>query len=360
MARLILREAGPGDQRALAALLGETAMGRQVRLRIDRSPGYFTGARVQAMEPCVWAAFEGERAVGLFAAGRREVWLAGRRTPLRYLSDLRIHPAWRSGTLLARGYRLLRERVFAPGEWAQTLVLEDNAAALELLTSGRRSLPEYRSAGRYRTWLMKGGSQIAIGAGPDPGPSVRRATPADLPAMQRLYDLCAVSRAFTPALDFTRLGDGEWRAIAIADFLLAFDGDELTGMLGLWDQSSFHRLIVDGYSSALAALRLWINGWARLRRQVALPPAGAAIPLLKATAVSIRHDDPLTLRALLLHALRQSPGKALLAGLSERDPLAAAFTGIPARIDHGRHFLAGFTGDPPEWREPFCFDVARI
>ena len=150
MAGLTVRPAGAGDHVALEALFRATAMGSQVRIAVQRGPDYFAGAVVQAAEPCVWASFEASgRAVGLLSAGKRRVWVQGERE-MRYLCDLRIHADWQRSTLLSRGYRLLKREIFAPGEWAQTLVLEDNVRAIELLTSRRAGLPEYRPAGRSR------------------------------------------------------------------------------------------------------------------------------------------------------------------------------------------------------------------
>ncbi|RYD49160.1 MAG: hypothetical protein EOP83_25500 [Verrucomicrobiaceae bacterium] len=142
MAGLTVRLAGADDHEALEALFRATAMGSQIRIAVQRDPDYFTGAVVQAAEPCVWASFEESgRAVGLLSAGKRRVWVEGE-CDMRYLCDLRIHSDWQRSTLLSRGYRLLRREVFATGEWAQTLVLEDNLRAIELLTSRRAGLPE--------------------------------------------------------------------------------------------------------------------------------------------------------------------------------------------------------------------------
>ena len=351
MAGLTFRPAVEADHGSLEALFAATPMGSRIRIGFERDPDYFAGARVQTEELCVRAFFANSgRAVGMFSAGSRRVWVDGE-MEMRYLSDLRIHPDWQGSSLLARGFRLMRREIFRPGEWAQTLVLEDNLQALELLTSRRGGLPEYRPAGRYVSWLLPS-QRLDVNS----GIHVRRATPEDLGAMQRLLDASARRRSFAGMVDLADLGKPSWRDLAVEDFLVAGKRGEIAGMMGMWDQTGFQRLRIHGYSRAVAAVRpVW-----NLLGGVPLPGAGQTVPLRKATAIACRDDDPEILRALLAVALAENDGRLLLAGCSVEDPLVAAFRGLKGRKDHGRHFLVGWEGDPPEWREPFAFDVARI
>ena len=350
MAGLTIRPAVEADHAALEYLFRATPMGSRIQLGFERDPNYFTGARVQADEPCVWAAFEhGGRAVGVFSAGLRQVWLRGER-PKRYLSDLRIHPDWQGSSLLARGFRVLRHEVFRPGEWAQTLVLEDNVRALEMLTHRRGGLPEYRPAGRYVSWLLP---NQRIDARSDC--QVRRATHADLGVMQVLLDASSRRRSFAGVVNLADLGKTSWCDLAIEDFLIAERDGVVTGMMGLWDQSAFQRLRIQAYPPLVAALRPLWNSLA----SVPLPEVGQILPLRKATAIACQDDDPVILRALLATALAKKD-KLLLLGMSVADPLAVAMRGLSGRREYGRHFLVGWDGDPSKWEEPFGFDVARI
>ncbi len=336
---------------ALEELLCATPMGSRIRLCFERDPDFFAGARVQAEDTCVWAAFEGSgRAVGVFSAGSRQVWLGGG-VPMRYLSDLRIHPDLQGSSLLARGFRLLRKEVFRPGEWAQTLVLEDNVRALEMLTGRRGGLPEYRAAGRYVSWLLPN-QRIDVRS----EHQVRRATWADIGAMQILLDASSRRRSFAGVVNLADLGKPGWRDLTIDGFLVAERDGVVIGMMGLWDQSGFQRLRIQAYSPMIAALRPLWNSFA----SVPLPKAGEVLPLRKATAIACEGDDPAILRALLAKALAGSDKRLLLLGMSAEDPLGVALRGLKGRVEYGRHFLVGWDGEPPEWEEPFGFDVARI
>ncbi len=355
MARLIFREAVQEDHAAIEALFAATSMGSRIRLCFERDPDFFAGSMVQSGEPCVRGFFDKDgRAVGIFSAGRRRVWLDGEVT-MRYLSDLRIRPEYQGGSLLARGFLKLQEDVFAPGEWAQTLVLEDNVKALELLQSRRAGLPEYRAAGRYISWLL-----APQRVGSDRGWRVRRASMDDLPAMRELLDASARRRSFADLTELSEIGGPRWKNLAISDFLLAEGRGRICGMMGLWDQSDFNRMRVCGYSPVMSVIRPVWNGLARISKRVTLPPAGGLVWMRKATAVACADDDPAILRALLAAALAGKDERPLLIGFSAADPLCSALGDLKAHGSFGRHFLVGWNGAPPEWREPFSFDVARI
>ena len=351
MAGLISRPALQADHAALEELFRATSMGRRIQIGFERDPDYFVGARVQAEAPCIRGFFDGDgRALGLFSAGSRRVWLGGE-IGMRYLSDLRIHPDRQGSSLLARGFCVVRREIFRPGEWAQTLLLEDNVQALKLLTSRRGGLPEYRPAGRYVSWLLP---RQRIGA--IPGIKVRRAATTDLGAMQVLLDAAARRRSFAGMVDLADLGMPFWQDFVVEDFLVAEQDCVVVGMLGLWDQTGFQRLRIRGYSRTVAALRPLWNAVA----SVPLPGVGQTLPLWKATAVACLEDDPTILRALLSSALAGNDRRLLLLGFSALDPLVAALRGVKGRCEYGRHFLVGWEGAPPEWQEPFAFDVARI
>ena len=270
---------------------------------------------------------------------------------MRYLSDLRIHPSLQGSTLLARGFRLLKNEVFRPGEWAQTLVLEDNLRALEILASRRCGLPEYRPSGRYISWLLPR-QHIR----PAPGIKVRRATVGDIGAMQALWDECSSRRCFSGVYDFSNLGQPFWDNLLVGDFLVASAEGRIKGMMGLWDQSGFQRLRILGYPSWLGMIRPFRNIFAN----VALPPAGQVLPIHKATAIACEDDDPVVLRSMLATALAEDKGCMIFLGFSASDPLLAAMKGLQRRMSRGCHFLVGWDGEPPVWKEPFVFDPARI
>ena len=148
--------------------------------------------------------------------------------------------------------------------------------------------------------------------------------------------------------------------LSLDDFLVVEDAREIRGMMALWDQGAFQRLRIEGYSRELAFSRPFLNFSAQLRGGVPLPPRGRTIPVVKVSALDCADDDSAILRSLLGTAISMGAGRLLSIGLSEKDPLVGGLKGIRGKEFGGLHFLVGWEGEPPEWREPFGFDVARI
>jgi hypothetical protein len=348
MEKLIHRRATETDSAALCDLMRETPMGRAIRTTQDRGNDFFSTSRLQADGLEVWAAFEetSGRAVGIFSAGSRKVFLGGEIRSIRYLSDLRICPEYRNGLLLARGFRFLKREVFADDEWAQTLILDDNSDAARLLTSGRGNLPEYQPLGQYQTWFLQSQRMSS-----ESSFQVRTGTPTDFEMMNELQTQVGPTADFTPLLDF--------RTMPEVDFRLAFKREELVGIIGIWDLSAHKRTVIESYSRAMQFARPAYNVWARLRNLPSLPAPGECLDAQALTAVLCKNRDPEILRALLV-AVLERPGLFAI-GLDAADPLANALTELRSHTTTAGHYLVGFSGHPPETASlPFFFDFARL
>ncbi|MFK5923694.1 MAG: hypothetical protein QM496_16065 [Verrucomicrobiota bacterium] len=348
MGELVYRKAELSDSQALCALMRETPMGQGIQICQERGDDFFASCYLQADEPEVWAAFEkgSGRAVGVFSAGKRSVFVDGEVKKIRYLSDLRIRQEYRKGMLLARGFKTLKQQVFDEGEWAQTLVLEDNREGSKYLTSGRAGLPVYHPCGIYRSWFLQSqkvnGTTEAI--------KVRSAGIEDRVAMQSLLEREAGSASFTPWVDIAAMGG--------VDFRLAEQGGELIGMLGIWDTSSINRTRITGYGRGVRLARPFYNVWAELGGRPRLPAIGECISSKALTTLLCKNRDPKIFKALLAGVLETRGLYGL--GLDIEDPLTAALDGLSSKQVTAGHFLVGFFGDPPKVKRPFYFDFARL
>ncbi|MGB6220606.1 hypothetical protein [Haloferula sp.] len=348
MAKLIYRRAEPEDSEALCDLLRRTPMGSRIRVTQERVGDFFTSAAVQSEEPEVRAAFERAtgNAVGLFSAGASRVFLNGSLQRVRYLSDLRIDEAYRKGTLLARGYRLLRDEVFSDGEWARTLILEDNGEAAQILTDGRAGLPEYHPCGTYLSWFLA--RQRVSGSAT--GISTRWAEAGDQALMRSFF------QEVGPDAEFTRWDD--FHPVEGVRRLLAFRDGGLVGLLGVRDTSSFRRTRITSYNHTIRVARPFYNSWAKLHGLPRLPPAGGFLSPKALGPVLCHERDPAILRTMLAEVLSESGLHAI--GLDAADPLVAALEGLKAWKTRAGHYLVGFSGEPPELKRPFSFDFAHL
>ncbi|TBR21636.1 hypothetical protein EPO15_09755 [bacterium] len=342
--------AGPADDPGLRALLRAMPMGTGIRVTFEREPSYFSAARLQGEVQVPVARDPAGRVLGMGLRAFSPAWRGGAAAEAGYLADLRLLPEHRGGTLLARGYRFLRE-LHADRRAAvyATMLVADNAVALSTIAAGRAGLPLYRDLGRYLS------PSILLGARPTaprlPGVGVERGSLKRLPDIVAALNAFGREREFAPVhaeADF--LPGGRWPGLRPEDFFLAVRGGRVVGTLARWDQGSFRQTRVHGYSPALEAARRLARPFARLpaparlRLAARLPVPGALVPHLYAAFPSA--EAPAVLR-LLIDALRADaaggPHLYAVLGLSERDPLASALSGVPQVPFAGRLFAVHFS-----------------
>ena len=84
------------------------------------------------------------------------MWLAGRPEKIGYLTQLRINPEYRKGTVLARGFKFLSEARKQLGiKYFFTSILENNLSAKQVLLGQRAGLPGYKPLFPYCTYLIR-------------------------------------------------------------------------------------------------------------------------------------------------------------------------------------------------------------
>ena len=359
-----IKKAEQVDNVDLCEVVAKTPMEGSIRLAQDRRPNYFHGAAVQCEQPEIYVSRRPRRSglAGIFAAGWRRVYINGQIQPLRYLSDLRIAPDRRGSTLLAHGFRFLRNEILTEGKFAQTLVISENEQALSLLTSHRQGLPQYFPCGQYAYSLIS-----LLRPHLDAGPlQVRSATIRDIPAMQAFFNREAPRKQFFPAYDFTELGSSSYyRDATLENIFLAFEDNALVGILGAWDQSNYKKTQILDYQGGLRLLRPWLNAAQKLRGGIELPAPGTLHRTLYLHCAVCRDNDPDILTALIQAIQRRFEGQKYehaALGLDQRDPLREALKHYRTMSFAGHHFLVSFSADPrPNLNDKvFYFEAARI
>ncbi|MGK0187636.1 MAG: hypothetical protein ACI9R3_003424 [Verrucomicrobiales bacterium] len=342
MAELDYRKAMPEDTAALCALLRETPMGEGICVCQERSERAVMAAIEQSN---IWASFERStgRAVGMSSAKPRMVLVDGNVREVRYLSDLRVRAEYRNGLVLVRGFQMLRDKLLAAEEWAQTLILNNNSLASRILTSGRGGLPEYRPFGTFGSWFMMG---QRLNSNVD----VRPARDEDAQAMQELLEREGPVAAFTPWVNFVKGG--------VADYWLATLKGEIVGMLKVVDTSADKATRIVQYSRWMRIVAPFYNRFATLRGLPLLPAVGGQISPLALTGTICRDRDPAILRSLLAKILSREGFYAI--GMDTEDPLVAAMRGVRAYRTFAGHYLVGFGGSGFNVAHPFAFDFADL
>lgn len=348
--------AGPDDDADLRALMAAGRMEGSIAVSFRREPSFFAGSVVQGDGTQVIKCMEADtgKLAGHGCRSTLEAFVGGRRQRIGYLSDLRSFASYRGGTLLARGFRYLRELHDAdPVPFYYTVIYEGNDQAVANLVGGRVGLPNYLEYGRILTPALRldlPRRELTL-----PGIRVTRAEPAQLPAVVEFLNQWQAARELAPVRDVSHFAPGaRYSGLGARDFLLAMDGDRIAGTLALWDQSAIRQTHVERYSRPLALARPLYNAAAHLLPLKPLPPLGGRVPFVYLACACVRDHDSALFRVLLRAAyrqLRRTSAHYAIPGLHESDPLAAVlddYRSIPAA---GRLYLAHYADSPSPSRQ---------
>jgi hypothetical protein len=284
--------AGAAEDAELRALLREIAMPGQISLAFLREPSFFLAERAGNTSSQVMVCRDREqgRIVGVGSRSVRCVYVDGAPTRVGYLSMLRGIPRARGNIGLARGYRYLKQ---LHGDGAVpyyfTTILDDNAEAVKLLTSGRAGLPVYQPVARLVTYLIplarrRPGQPTTDGAVSHVGRGERDVLAQAVTRLNEWNSRFQFATVYTPqdlAGETDLLPGFSWENLYVYR-----DGESVVGTLGVWDQVSFKQTVVTAYSRQMQAMRPVYNLYAAARGLPRLPDAGASIKILYAAFAS--------------------------------------------------------------------------
>ncbi|HBS04635.1 MAG TPA: hypothetical protein DEA96_06710 [Leptospiraceae bacterium] len=335
----------------------------QISIRFEREPDYFVGSRIQNLEQRVYIGWDkkARKAVAVTNVGSRPVYVDGEMRNVPYYCDLRILPEYRSRTLMARGFRFLRDHLLQGDDYAQCLIVSDNLKALDVLTSGRAGLPGFYHTGDYNTWAISTRQKFKSSSS---GVQIRRAGADDRSAMQKFMDLEAPRKLFYPVYDFNEIGSHPYyENQRLEDYFLAFQDSRLVGILGCWDVEFCKQSRVVSYSTSLRWMRKIFNRLAFINNGFQLPPEGSLLKYFILHTLLIQNDDPEILRALINQVGLESSGyDYFLLGLAARDPLNDAVRKLKKRLYRAGHYLISF-GKPDVLQKTesnFYLEAARL
>lgn len=250
----------------------------------------------------------------------------GEPTGLGYLSDLRLSPEYRSGSLLARGYRFLKE-LHSDGRALlySTAIFAENARALATLTAGRAGLPNYHPMGCLDC------SGINIGRTKPPFQArcdIERGSLALLPQIVDCLNRNNARKQFAPFHTYEDfLSGGRWRDFHVSDFYVALRDGGVIGVLGQWNQRHFKQTRIIRFSGPLRWLAPMAKVTHPLLKGRRFPEAGDELRSFYVSFVAVDGDEVSVFRALLRALYRDAvAGDAMFAltSLHQGDPLRAA------------------------------------
>ena len=333
---MTLRLATPEDDAPLRELFGDVPTSGELVLATQRDPDFFRlyGMQRGLVEP--WVHEVDGRLDGLGTVLVREGWLEGRPCRVGYLGDLRTRFSARRSRGLARFYGpVLEETAGRLGvEVFLTSVMATNASALQSLVKRRE-----RRVAQPRYTLLRRFSAVSVHflrrREPARSPfQVRRATPADVPAMAALLAADHRARPFGYRYDQGELEHrlAHWPGLRVEDCYLAFGPDgALVGCTSVWDPSAVKQYRVLAWRGRMRWVKRGHDALAWVLRRPRLPAPGEDFRTFYLCNTSLAAEDPALLRALLerVYADHFDRGYHFFSlYLDDADPLQPALAGF--------------------------------
>lgn len=350
------------DDAQLRACMASVWMEGRMAISFRREPSYFEGCRLQGDSVQVIKCTDRQdgRIIGMGSRATLRAHVDGRAALLGYLADLRALPEGRQGTLLARGYRFLRElHQRDPLPFYLSVIFDGNERALNALLGGRAGLPTYRPLGRIRTPAIQ--FDFAREAFPVAHTTFERAREDELPAIVSFLAEQLPNKQFTPVIAAADFADGgRLQGLRAPDFFVARRHGRIVACLAAWDQSGVRQTHIERYPFGLALARPIINLASRLSPLKPLPSPGGRVAHLYVCLVAVADNNLSVFRGLLRHAynvLRKGPWHYAILGLHERDPLTAAFEDYRCIDAAGQLFVVHY---PPAEDPAQGIDMTRI
>ena len=342
MSRYEFQLAQPEDDADLRRRMAEDVLDGTIAVTFRREPDYFAGTALQGSAAEVMKCVQKpeERIVGLCTRTRVPAYINGEPQTVGYLCDLRADPSVRGGTLLARGFRKLRElHEAAPLPLYFTMILDGNDVAIDVLTSGRASLPQYRPLGRVLTPALHLDRPRRFRS--TAGIRIATANATTIDGVIEFVNREFRKKQFAPAYGIDDLRGARLSGLRIEDIYVAFDGERIVGCIACWDQSHVRQVYVERYSRALKLARPFYNLFAGVSSRKALPDPGNRIPFFYLAWIAVENDDRAVFRELLEHIYaerRQGPWHFFIAGLHEDHPLAGELDRFRGILSSGHLF----------------------
>ena len=316
------------DNAELRAFLVNNPLPGNIEVTFEREPDFFAGSEIRGPfnQTIAVRDLNRDKIIGMASRSVAKAFVNGKPTELGYLSDLRLSPEYRSGSLLARGYRFLKQ-LHADGRALlyTTAIFAENSRALATLTGGRAGLPAYHPMGCLDC------SGINLGRAKPPFEArcdIARGSLTLLPQIVECLNRNNSRKQFAPfhsCEDF--LSSERWRDFNVSDFYVALRNGQVIGVIGHWNQQRFKQTRVIRFGGPLR----WLAPMAKIAHPILkgrrFPEVGEELRSFYVSFVAIDDDDITVFRSLLRAVYRdaaESDAMFALTSLHQEDPLRAA------------------------------------
>jgi hypothetical protein len=315
------------DEADIRRLFRTSSVPGHVTVTYEREPDFFLGCGVTGQSYQVVVARHeptGELA-GVVCRAKRRVWIDGQKVEVGYLNGVRVDERFRGRWLVPRGLRFLGDldATDTVPVYLATITGENREARGLLVEKPRPGFPRFEEVGRLYTAVIPIRATLVSR---DQANGIRSAVLEDLPRIVSFLSEYGRKKQYFQVYSEEEFRGSATLGFRVEDFVLFERDGELSGVVGLWDQSAYKQTVVRGYSRELRWSRPLYDAAARLTRRHPLPAPGEPLRSAYAAFVCVADGDEFVFRALLrrVYELAAKRGHAfLVAGLAANSSLLA-------------------------------------
>ena len=315
---------------------GTAAKAGSIRFSLCRDPLFFDALAVEGDEPEVFVMRKKDNLeiMGSVITSKKLCFVSSGKISLGYLSSLRLSEQYRNRLLGFYAKAYYQHQHENKRLISLITIFENNEIARKNLLTGKGYLPLFMDLGLIRTRIFKP-VPIRTGNFKNSDIIIRSAEKADLSQIIDFINEYGRRKTFFPVYEAEHFNSesGLLKHLKIEDFAVAFNKNKLTGLIGLWDQTSFRYWKIHSYSKTINLLKPVINIASWLSGKPTFPSAGVKINYRNLALVCIKNDDRMVFNSLLNHHFKNMSGmkKVYLAyAMHESNPFFNSFpvTGI--------------------------------
>ncbi|MBP6236068.1 MAG: hypothetical protein KA536_08000 [Saprospiraceae bacterium] len=344
--------------------LFEIPVAGTISLSLQRRPDSRTGANIQTENPNVFITLlkEQDMVIGIFNIGTRSVYWNRKVVLMPYYCDLRIHPEYQNGMVFRKMLRFIHQRELDLDHLpASSIVFSDNFKFIEMIkkrASGKLSelVPYYQKMTDIETFIFKSTPKKFAAH----GYFIRKATEKDIDMMAAFQE--QNQRELMLSINYHDIRITPYYfAQKMEDYLLCFDDDQLVGVLGLWDTTSFKQTFIHSYNRWLRLIRPIYNFVAsRMATFPQLPKEGGKLNYISIHSLVVSDRNPEVFKALLSFVTLDLSTTFMIT-LDKKDPLYPIMSKInPAMRKEGHYFLITRSQEITKSMQWIPVDLPRI
>lgn len=320
------------DDKEILDLMEANPMGGSKRLTFTARPSYFDSLKIFKEEPfIIGVRNEGDKLIGFTSISIQERFLNGKIIRVGYLSNLRVDEKYRGKGLVSKGFSYLKKiRNKISVDFFISSIGTNNRIAINVLTKKRGDYPFFTPIGEITTKLLR----------------------LDKPLFRNLdkdYVVSFLSGSYmNEALAFLKNNNKKKNfypnynsltnlALKPENFITVKKNNEIVGLCGCWDQTSFKQAIISDYNFPLSLVAGLAQNLPVLKRGLYFPQRGQVLPIIYLSHLVIQDNNPDVFAEIIIFLTEQGPkNKLYTVGLHNLDPLSGTlkkFSGMTYKTE---------------------------